>query len=103
LQQEHQQKLESAGLKYSELEAVLKSEKEALKLLRFKFAEQESTIAKQLKEKEDAAADFEKRTKELISVRAESEFRYKLICEKQNDISEMKKTIDKLEKERDSL
>ena len=45
-------------------------------------------------------SEIEKRTKDLIAVRVESEFKSKLITEKQGEISEAIKNIDKLIKEK---
>ena len=38
-----------------------------------------------------------------MSARAESEFRYKLVCEQKNEMAEIKREKDRLEKERDGL
>ena len=80
----------------------MRAEKEALRILRNRSADLEMTMAKQLKERENTVVTMEERAKTLISTRAESEYRHKLVIDKQAEIVELKKVIDQVEKERDS-
>ena len=47
--------------------------------------------------------ELEGRTKDLMSVRVESQYRYKMVCEKQREMAELKREKEKVEKQRDLL